>query len=312
MIEVRFTPAHMHRARVSRIVTAALCAVITTGVAAAAEDAGRLTGGTQHYQVVAGDTWRAISARVGVDASTLARDNGRRLDRALKVGDVLTIDNRHIVPDAATKAAPLAVNVPQRMLFFLDGNGAVVAFPVAVGKRDWPTPLKPFRIVSRERDPSWEVPQSIRDEALRARKTLPAVVPPGPDNPLGKYWLGLSIGDVGIHGTNAPASIYGAVTHGCIRLHPDNIAWLFEHVDVGTAGAVIYEPVLLTTSGGDVFLEAHRDVYGKAGNAEDAVHRRVEAMAVADRIDWRLVSDVLRRRDGIARRVTADVQTASW
>ena len=299
----------MHREWIGRIVVATVvAAIVTTARASAADDiSGHFTGGIQGYQVIAGDTWRSVSARFGVDEATLAHDNGLRPTKPLHAGDVLTIDNRHIVPNAATTSRSVIVNVPQRRVFFANAEGQVVGFPVAVGRPGWPTPIQPFRIISRERDPSWEVPESILEEARRAGKRLAPVVPPGPDNPLGKYWLGLSIGDVGIHGTNAPTSIYRAATHGCIRVHPDDIAWLFEHVETGTAGATIYEPVLITTLGQDVFVEAHRDVYGKQRDAEAMLRNRAEELGIVERIDWSAVRETLRAREGIARVVTKPV-----
>jgi L,D-transpeptidase ErfK/SrfK len=294
--------AHLTRRALAATVA---CIVLATTSAAAQGIRDRITGGVWTYEVVRGDTWRSIGARVGVDAAVLANANALRLQGPLRVGQRVQIDNRHIVPDAMPSGS-LVVNVPQRMLFFADAMGDVTGLPVAVGRPTWRTPVGPFRIRSRERDPSWEVPGSIRDEARRQGNPLPAVVPPGPTNPLGKFWLGLSFGDIGIHGTNAPASIYSTATHGCIRLHPDDVAWLFDRIDVGTIGTVISQPVLFAVVGDEIFVEAHRDVYGSAPADEmpqlrrRAIERRVEA-----RIDWTIVEQIVRRRDGVARRVDA-------
>jgi L,D-transpeptidase ErfK/SrfK len=198
----------------------------------------------------------------------------------------------------------LIVNVPQRMLFAVTGSG-VAAYPAAVGRRDWPTPLGEFSIATKERNPTWDVPESIRAEARRAGRTLPLRVPPGPGNPLGAYWLGLSGGGVGIHGTNAPRSIYQVITHGCIRLHPDDISALFGEVSVGTRGVLLYQPVLVAIHGNDVFVEAHRDVYGRGpADALEFVRLRMYESGVFDRVDWDRVAAVIRERAGIARPVT--------
>jgi L,D-transpeptidase ErfK/SrfK len=264
----------------------------------------RITGGLWTYHVVQGDTWRTIGSRVGVDPQVLSAGNGLKVITALRPGQVLQIDNRHIVPTAAA-GRTLVVNIPQRMLFIKEEGGEVKGFPVAVGRRDWQTPIQPFRIITRERDPSWEVPDSIREEARRAGKWLPAVVAPGPDNPLGQFWLGLSTGSVGIHGTNAPASIYRAATHGCIRLHPEDVAWLFDHVDVGMPGQVIYEDVLLAVADNEVWVEAHPDVYRRSrGSPREALRLRLAALGKTEHIDWTAVDKVLESREGVARRVT--------
>ena len=137
----------------------------------------------------------------------------------------------------------------------------MTAIPVAVGRPQWATPRGSFTIVLREENPTWDVPRSILDEARRRGRSHPARVPPGPDNPLGAFWLGLSQGSIGLHGTNAPSSIYSFASHGCVRLHPDDIAWLFPRVAVGDRVELIYEPVLLAAVGAQVFLEVHRDAY---------------------------------------------------
>ena len=130
-------------------------------------------------------------------------------------------------------------------------------------------------------------------------------MPPGPANPLGAYWLGLSAGSVGIHGTNAPGSIYQATTHGCIRLHPDDIAALFAETDVGTVGAIIYEPLLLSEVGGVVFLEAHRDVYARGPReALGFASALARDLGLADQIDWDHAAVVIAQREGIARDVS--------
>ena len=90
------------------------------------------------------------------------------------------------------------------------------------------------------------------------------VVPPGANNPLGKYWLGLSMPGIGIHGTTSPKSIYHFQSHGCIRLHPEDAERLFHMVEEGEAGIIIYQPILLLhTPQGQVFIESHRDIYKK-------------------------------------------------
>lgn len=285
------------------VVTAAAACYLSFGAPVPAAGQGHsITGGLTSHTVISGETLATIGSRVGVDPATLASENGLRPNARLAPGQVLQIDNRHVVPPDLARGL-IIVNVPQRMLFF-DDDGAVMAFPVAVGKSTWRTPLGPFRIVKVEADPSWDVPASIQAEARARGRSLPSVVPPGPDNPLGKYWLGLSLGDVGIHGTNAPSSIYRVTTHGCIRVHPDDIATLFPRVSLQTTGRVVYEPVLLAAAGQQVFVEAHRDVYGKVPDARATVQRLADEAGVADRIDWTAVDAVLASRAGVARDVT--------
>ena len=279
-----------------------LLIALTLVLAPAALVAQPPTGDVHTVVVARGDTLRALGSRFGVDPATIARDNVRALDAPLRLGETLSIDNRHIVP-ALPAGAIVVVNVPQRMLFATTSSG-LTAYPVAVGRRGWPTPLGEFSIAAKEVNPTWDVPESIREEARRAGRRLPLKVPPGPNNPLGAYWLGLSVGGVGVHGTNAPTSIYQATTHGCIRLHPADIATLFGHVKVGTKGVVLYEPVLLTAAGEDVFVEVHRDIYGRGpADALAFVRERAYELGVFERVNWDRAAEVVRERAGIARSV---------
>ena len=262
-----------------------------------------LTGQQQTVTVARGHTLRSLGSRFGIDPATIARDNGRAVDAPLAIGETLRLDNRHIVP-AFPPDTTVLVNVPQRMLF-LSGDAGVTAFPVAVGRRTWPTPVGGFSIASKETNPTWDVPESIREEARQAGRSLPLKVPPGPNNPLGAYWLGLSIGSLGIHGTNAPTSIYDAITHGCIRLRASDIEALFRQVEVGARGTLIYEPVLVAVEGRQMFVEAHRDVYGRGpGDPLEFVKARTRALGVYEQVDWGVAAQVLQERAGIARPVT--------
>jgi L,D-transpeptidase ErfK/SrfK len=270
--------------------------------AAEESPADALTGTVATHVIQRGDTLQALAARAGIDVATIAAENGLTNGRALIPGQQLILDNRHIVP-ASRAAAPIVVNLPQRMLFFFDHT--VVGLPVAVGRRTWPTPLGEFQIATRETDPTWDVPESIRAEARRLGRTLPASVPPGPTNPLGRFWIGLTGGSVGVHGTNAPSSIYGAVTHGCMRLHPDDVAWLFPRVRVGMTVRTVYEPVLLADIGGRVFLEVHPDAYRREPISLAVAQALAARHGLTSRIDWAAAARVVTRRQGVARDVTA-------
>jgi L,D-transpeptidase ErfK/SrfK len=258
------------------------------------------------FQVLVQDqrSLRSVSSRFGVDAATLALDNDLQIDVRLKTGQVLRIDNRHIVP-AALHSVELVVNVPQRMLFYRGVNGSTVGYPVAVGRPGWPTPSGTFAVTVLERHPTWEVPPSILEESRRRGRSQAPIVPPGPNNPLGDFWIGLSLAGIGIHATNAPSSIFRTVSHGCIRVHPDDIAQLFSKVRPGSPGRIIYEPVLLTVQNGAIYLEAHRDVYGRGRPDSGPLVRALAAAAgVSDRVDWSVADAVTAARSGVARDVT--------
>jgi L,D-transpeptidase ErfK/SrfK len=286
-----------------RAIAFIILTVCSAPALSAASDAGGLAGEVAIHVVQRGDTFTSLGARFGVEPAVLAADNGLNTTAALRIGQVLRVDNRHLIPAAAADGV-LIINVPQRMLFYGAG-GAVAAIPVAVGQAGWKTPLQPFTVLTTETDPSWEVPASIREEARRQGRTLPAVVPPGPANPLGHYWLGLSIPSVGIHSTNAPSSIYRASTHGCIRVGPHDMEWLFPRVPVGTAGEVIYEPILLAAIDDVIYLEVHRDVYRRLIEAPaEIVRAAARAAGLADRIDWERADAVIAAHEGVARAIS--------
>jgi L,D-transpeptidase ErfK/SrfK len=258
----------------------------------------RVTGGVFLHRVSAGESLLSLGARFGVDHHEIARLNGLPPNGAVKAGTTIRVNNRHIVP-AQHDDVQILINVPQRMFFYVGLDGEA-AFPVALGRRDWQTPLGDFSIVLAEENPTWDVPKSIQEEMRREGKPVLGKVAPGPANPLGDYWLGSSLGSVGIHGTNAPSSIYRHATHGCIRLHPDDIGWLYPRVSLGTRGRIVYEPVLLAETEQGIFLEAHPDVYRRTSGNPLADLRATAAAAGVHGIDWGTAARVLRERRGIA------------
>jgi lipoprotein-anchoring transpeptidase ErfK/SrfK len=106
-------------------------------------------------------------------------------------------------------------------------------FAVATGQSIYPTPAGTFHIVVKWKNPWWYPP--TQDSWAKGLKP----VPPGPDNPLGTRWMGLSAPGVGIHGTDAPASIGYSASHGCIRMQVPDAEWLFDHVDIGTTVHIV-------------------------------------------------------------------------
>jgi L,D-transpeptidase ErfK/SrfK len=277
---------------------AVVFALVTLGAGLSARDVPQaIVGNTFEHIVQTGETWTSLSARFGIETTALAEINGRKPTARLANGDVLRVDNRHLVPEALTDG--IVINVPQRMLFVMDAGRVAASYPVGLGRADWPTFVAPFTIAAMETDPVWDVPPSIQEEQRRAGKNVLTRVLPGPTNPLGKYWLGLSAANYGIHGTNAPLSIYRFQTHGCVRLHPDDIADLFPRVTRGMPGESVYQSVLMRVTSNEIMLEAHPDVYRRdAPDALGQLRSVANTRGWQDRIDWSLVQQVLRRRDG--------------
>jgi L,D-transpeptidase ErfK/SrfK len=260
-----------------------------------------LVGGQFTYEVKAGDTLATIGARFGVTRASLIEMNQLKRPDVMTVGQSLVIDNTHVA--AVDPRVSLTINIAQRLLVFADQD-RVTAYPVTVGRRTWPTPVGAFTIVEKETNPAWDVPVSIQREMKAQGKPVITRMEASASNPLGAHWLRLSLPSLGIHGTNAPSSIYRFASHGCIRMHPDDVAELFGRVDRGTTGVLIYQPVILGIVGGRVWLEANPDEYRRAPNAFQHVRDDAERGGVTELIDWRTVDDVLRRRIGRAIDVT--------
>jgi len=285
---------------------AALMLMLALGNASAAADspllADSLTGSQFEYAVKRGDSIASVAARFGQGAGVLARDNGLKPDARLKPGEKLRVDNRHIV--AQNLPQGILINIPQRMLFYFENSQLIAAYPVALGRPDWPTPAGEFKVRSLERDKPWIVPVSIQEEMRREGKPVLTRVPPGAENPLGRHWIGLSLPGYGIHGTIAPTSIYGLRSHGCIRLHPEDVADLFDRLATGDPGRLIYTPVLLARlPDGRLWLEVHRDAYKKGVDPLASVRALAFAEKLDDLIDWDKAVAVIREQAGLAREI---------
>lgn len=268
----------------------------------------QLAGGDSEYIVQPGDFLIAIGARFGIPPTLLAQENAVPYEALIHPGQRFRIHNPHIVP--AVLDDGILINIPQRMLFQLSQGKLLAAYPVGLGKPSWPTPKGEFQILSRVKNKTWKVPASIQEEMRSEGKAVLQEVPPGPDNPLGAHWLGLSLGGYGIHGTIAPSSVYHFRSHGCIRLHPDDIAELFEQVAVGNSGVLVYQPVLLAVTGdGRILLEVHQDIYNENIDPAQTVRDMAEANSLSQDIDWHRVDAVIAAQEGLAREVGRQTRT---
>src|SRR6266852_7980647 len=288
------------------LLLAVICA--STVTATELEPARALRGSESQYVVQNGDSFASIGSRFGVEPLVLAQVNRLNPKARLQPGSIIWVNNRHIVPDGIKDG--ILINIPQRMLFFFSRGVLTAAYPVALGRPTWPTPQGDFKVVETRADPIWTVPKSIQREMARQGKEVKTKVAPGPDNPLGGYWIGLSMPALGIHGTTAPRSIYRFRSHGCIRLHPDDAAKLFPMVKVGTPVKIIYEPVLLAhLDDGRIFVEANPDIYGLAPHTLKDLRALADSSHISNMIDWQRVREALERKDGSARDPTMPVAT---
>ena len=274
-----------------------LSLLFTAALTAAAFNTPAITGEVQRYRVMNGDTLALVAARFGMEPAVLARDNALPAGSRLKPGATLEIDNRHIVPQGYDDG--IVINLPQRRLFLFRGGSLKESYPVAVGSGGWRTPTGDFTVREMEVDPSWEVPKSIQAEMASKGKRVLTRVPPGPDNPLGTRWIGLTP-SIGIHGTNAPSSIFKFSTHGCIRMSVEDVEHLFDQIAKGDRVSIIYEPLLVAKDGREVFVEVHRDPYGRGGVSRAAVASALASIGAGDWSDDPVIADIVKLREGRA------------
>lgn len=270
----------------------------------------KLVGTIGRYTVVKNDSLRLVAAKLGVNYHRLAAMNGLKLKDHLRIGQVLRYNNQRIIPASKLKHG-IVINIPDRMLYYFEKGKLAFATAVALGtptKMDdipWHTPTGRFRITNKAKDPTWTVPPSIQEEMRREGKEVLTSVPPGADNPLGKYALRTSLPGILIHSTSKPWSIYTFASHGCVRVHPDRMEELFKTVRLNTPGEIIYQPVkVATTEEGRVFLEVHHDIYTKTKGVEREARALLQTLKVDDRVDWQKVRHVISRKAGVAEEVT--------
>jgi L,D-transpeptidase ErfK/SrfK len=184
------------------------------------------------------------------------------VDRWLpKNNPVVRLPKRYVLPDA--ERTGLVLNLPEMRLYYFHQSiytkmPQIITHPVSVGRMDWETPLGNTKIASKQKDPSWRPPQSLKDEAIAAGdEPLPDVVLPGPDNPLGRYAMRLGIPGYLLHSTNKPYGVGMRVTHGCLRMYPEDIEQLFEDVPVGTPVQIVNQPVKLGWLADTLYIEIH-------------------------------------------------------
>ncbi len=162
-----------------------------------------------------------------------------------------------IMPDVRVYNG-IVINISELRLYYFFNQGGrpqVITFPIGIGDEGSDTPLGSFRIVEKISNPAWHVPASIKKE----KPELPPVVPPGPNNPLGSHALRLSVPGILIHGTNKPWGVGRRVSHGCIRLYPEDIPKLFRMVSNNTPVTIISQPVKIGVREGKVYIELHKD-----------------------------------------------------
>lgn len=257
--------------------------------------------------VAEGESLLDIARRHGIGYEEMQLAN-RDIDMwAPEPGTQVIVPTRHILPPGPREG--IVLNLAEMRLYYypVAGKGkprVVETYPVSIGRLDWRTPLGETHVTAKQTNPSWYPPQSVRLEAKAEGRTVPDVVPPGPDNPLGSHVLRLGLPSYLIHGTNNPWGIGMRVTHGCVRMYPEDIASLFERVPVRTKVRIINEPYKVGWLAGTLFIEAHPMLEEHRAEVEDALRPAVEKVAAvlasnAHRVDYQLIKQAIGSPHGL-------------
>jgi L,D-transpeptidase ErfK/SrfK len=287
--------------------TALSTANATTYTLAKADDT--VVGEDQTTVTVYEDTLYDLAAKYSLGSEELIRVNPGVDPWLPGAGKQLIVPGRHILPPGPHEG--IVVNLPEHRLYYYPkpkrgGPIEVITYPVSIGKMDWRTPLGTTHVIQKQKDPTWYPPESVRKEHAAAGDPLPVKVGPGPDNPLGAYAMRLAAGNGTylIHGTNNPIAVGLAVTHGCIRMYPNDVAALFPLIPVGTSVRLINDPVKVAWIDGELFLEAHPPVDAQGQSFEPDIDQFSDLLkaAVGDTtvaIHWDYAREVLQKADGV-------------
>jgi L,D-transpeptidase ErfK/SrfK len=228
-------------------------------------------------------------------------------------GRTVLVPTQHVLPDAPHRG--IVINLSElRIYYFLPRGGEPRTFPIGIGGEGKETPVGSTKIARKRLRPVWIPTKSEHEE----EPDLPASIGPGPDNPMGDAALYLAWPGYAIHGTNKPYSIGRRDSHGCIRLYPEDIAWLFDAVPVGTPVTVVDQQAKVGWSGGELYLEVHPTQQDADALEESGVTRSTVAIDADDlvikaagldaaRLDWYTIHLAETRRNGVPVQVTRPV-----
>lgn len=300
--------------RCPKALSCAFAAIIlfASSAQAAADD---ITGVQRSYLVGAEDTLYDIALENGLGIVELRAANPGIDPWLPPPGQEIVLPTAHLLPSGPHSG--IVINLGDRRLYFFGSQrGEVSSFPIGIGHAATVTPVGATAVVRKRENPTWIPPASIREE----HPSLPAAVAPGPGNPLGKHAIDLGWPSYVVHGTNRPYGIGRRISHGCIRLRAEDVAQLFEKVEIGIPVRVVDEPVKFGWSEGELYLEVH-PTQGQADQIDETgtftftgygdLVGRVAAAAgeQAGRVDWQLVRRVADQRRGIPVRITRQPTT---
>ncbi|ACM19556.1 murein/chitin-binding peptidoglycan L,D-transpeptidase, YkuD family, LysM domain-containing [Geotalea daltonii FRC-32] len=216
---------------------------------------GDCIGMVNFYRVMPGESLIEIARKFDLGFNEIADANPLLDPFVPPSGTDIQLPSAWIIPQLPVQEGIVINLAEMRLYFFAPGDRKrILTFPVSIGEAGKETPLGSFSVIEKLANPVWHVPPSILQERPELRKTVAA----GPDNPLGSRALRLSIKDVLIHGTNRPWGQGRRVSHGCLRLYPEDILQLYEAVPVGMKVTIVRQAVKIGIRGSRILAEIHR------------------------------------------------------
>lgn len=272
---------------------------------------GDLIGRIEIHKVEPEDTFYDIARRYKVGLVQLMAANPGVDVWVPPVGRELIIPGLHVLPK--DRKPGVVINLSKLRMFHFTADGRIFSYPIGVGREGWQTPVGKTTMTRLRKDPVWIPPPSIRKES----PNLPAMVPAGPDNPLGAHAINLGWPSYTIHGTNKPDGIGRRSSHGCIRMYPEDIAQLFGMVKVGTPVTIIdsshslgwqdenlYLEVNPTQTQSDAIMEYEHVVPLDIPGLEDEIRAAVKGRSHV--VDWYMVQKISAARAGIPVAITGE------
>lgn len=193
-------------------------------------------------------------------------------------GKTLAIPAFWILPP--TKLEQLVINIPEMRLYFFEKKASVVqTYPVGIGSDGWETPEGSFSITEKRKNPNWYVPKSLQKEYGLS------IMPPGPENPLGRYIMKFSNTSYALHGTHWPWGVGRLISHGCLRCYPEHMRLIYPQVGLGTNVEIIYEPIKFGLRDGRIYVEIHPDIYGKISDFNQYAADRLKSFPMSAQVD---------------------------
>lgn len=217
----------------------------------------------------------------------------------------IRIPSLWVLPDAPMEG--IVINTSELRLYYFHpakkgSTSKVSTYPIGIGDEGTETPTGTWKISEKRPNPNWYPPASIRKE----RPELPAVVPAGPENPLGTHAMRLSKTNFLVHGTHRPFGVGRQVSHGCIRLYPEHIPQLFGMVPIGTKVMIVKQPIKAGVRNKRVFVEIHEDPYVKIANYLEATTALLQKKGLLKLISTEKLYKAVSKKDGVPFDITRD------